>query len=341
MHALRVAIAALVLLGAGCGDPASTLDSGGSSDGGARCKAGDTVACVCLGGGAGTRTCRANGQGYDTCTGCGPEESDGPLPTIQDGGSTTCGDCDGCCDGTACVPYASQLNTLCGKRGTSCSPCGTKVCDKTSGACLAAGGGCSPSNCGDGCCKMVDGVPSCQEMEPTACGTGGGSCTACTNGVLCDGTCTTSIDPDYNFKVYVKSLSFDSRDDGDACWDNYVGFGCADAEVKVCFAIQVGNAMLEGCTDRIDGVAGGEPGQTIDLSWSESAGLIRLSGQAVLIPGSAFIEGGKVRIRALEDDDVNGDDVIASGYYTPVSTLTSPMTVGAYGHVKSITFELR
>src|SRR5688572_10634192 len=94
---------------AACGGSGGS-DLGGLADSGMRCRPGDTADCPCLGGGTGIETCRANGQGYGGCAGCGPEEADGPLPTIQDGGSA-CGDCDGCCDGNACVPYASQLNT--------------------------------------------------------------------------------------------------------------------------------------------------------------------------------------------------------------------------------------
>ena len=312
-------------------------DGGGS---GARCTAGDTQTCACLGGGQGTQTCRASGTSYGPCGGCGPEEEDGPLPILHDMGGSPCGDCDGCCNGAVCVPYASETNTSCGARGQSCATCGAKICDSSSGSCVDASGGCNASTCANGCCKMVNGSPTCFNNQPAACGTGGGACVACTYGVTCNGGCTTDIDSNAQFKVYVKQVVYYNTDTAGNCWDNYGGFGCADSDPQICFGYQSGGSIVEGCTTEIDNVSPAADG-TVTVNYTDANGLVQVNGSPFLVPGTLWIQGGHVRISLYDIDAVNANDVIAQGYKPPVTKLVTPLNTGAYGRVKSLTFELR
>ena len=300
-----------------------------------------TKTCLCLGGGQGTQTCRADETGWGTCAGCGPEESDGPLATVQDSGSSACGACDGCCNGATCVRLSDESNAHCGSRGQACGDCGAKVCDPASGTCLAASGGCTPANCTSGCCKMLGGQLTCQVAQPTACGTGGGTCTACPGGVTCNGACTNQIDGTYPFQVFVRKVVFKDRDPGGSCWDDFAGFGCGAPDPKVCFAFQSGATLIEGCTATItDASTVPAPGQ-LSATWDDMTGLVSAGGQPLIIDGALFVAGSKVRISVYDEDDFNSDDIIAQGYFGPLTTLPVPVTTGAYGSVISVTFELR
>jgi hypothetical protein len=309
---------------------------------GGRCAPGQTQPCICLGGGMGTQTCRASGASYGSCAGCGPEEEDGPLPVIQDGGNP-CGDCDGCCDGATCVPFANQSNMKCGTRGQACGSCGTKICDTGSGMCVDASGGCNASSCANGCCKQVNGTPTCFINQPAACGTGGGTCTACTYGVLCNGGCTTMLDGNAQFKVVVTKASFYNTDvDTTSCWDNYASFGCAQPDVIVCFGYQSGTNLVEGCTTSKDNVPVTRMNPDIDdVTWSEADGTIKSGGQPFLVPGSLFIQGGKVRVRVYDIDDFNDWEVIGSAYINAQSNYAAAYNLSAFGRVTSITFSLK
>ncbi len=328
-----------VALASGCGP--SSGDATDLSQSSARCMAGATKSCLCLGGGEGQQTCRSDEKGWGSCRGCGPEESDGPLVTVSDSGSSACGECDGCCNGATCVHLTAETNAQCGLRGQACETCGNKICDPDSGTCLAASGDCKAANCTNGCCKALNGLVTCQVNEPSACGTGGGTCSACPGGVTCNGTCTNQIAPTYKFKVYVKSVVFADRDPGGSCWDDFAGIGCGSPDPEVCFGFQSGATLIEGCTTVITDASQVPSTGTLSASWDDTTGLVKAGGQPLLIDGALFIAGGKVRISVYDEDDFNSNDIIAQGYYSAVTTRTVPMTIGAYGQVKSLTFELR
>jgi hypothetical protein len=338
MSSLRVCCLALVSFALVACDPGT----GGAPDLSPtpRCSAGATKGCLCLGGGEGQQTCRSDERGWGSCQGCAGAP-DGPVRTLNDSGSSTCGECDGCCDGTTCIHLSQETNTQCGVRGQACDTCGSKICDPDSGTCLAATGGCTPQNCPNGCCKALAGQSTCQINEPTACGTGGASCTACPGGVTCTGACTNQIAPSYKFQVYVKSVEFADHDPGGSCWDDFLGAGCGAPDPEVCFGFLSGNDVIEGCTTVItDASTVSSPGY-LSASWDDSTGLVKAGGQPLLIDSSLFLAGGKVRVSVYDEDDFNANDIIGQGYYTAVSTLSVPMLVGAFDSVKSVTFELR
>jgi hypothetical protein len=340
---MRTLVFSLVIAITGCANP-SSMDGDlamlpEKPDGG-RCQPGSTAQCVCLGGSMGTQTCRASGASYGPCEGCGPEEADGPLPTLQDAGGSPCGDCDGCCMGSTCVQYASQSNTSCGQRGAMCASCGSKVCDTGTGTCVDSSGGCDAQTCAAGCCKMVNGMPTCFIDQPAACGTGGGACTACTYGVTCDNGCTSQIDGNAQFKVIVTQTKFYNTDVGGNCWDNYAGFGCAQPDPVVCFGYQQGSTVIEGCnTEQDDVPADGMGIDTVD--WNETNGLCTSGGSPFLIPGSYFISGGKVRITVYDVDATNAWDVIGQAYILAQPNYYSAYEMSAFGREISTTFELR
>lgn len=93
----------------------------------------------------------------------------------------------GCCNGSTCVPYASQAAGTCGAGGAACGPClSGQDCSTTNGQCL-----CDATSCPHGCCNGATCV-AYAEQTPGQCGTGGVSCAACANAV-CDttsGSCT-------------------------------------------------------------------------------------------------------------------------------------------------------
>jgi hypothetical protein len=187
--------------------------------------------------------------------------------------------------------------------------------------------------------------------QAAACGTGGGMCTACTFGVQCDGSCTTKIDPGAQFKVIVHSADFHNTDGGGSCWDEDF-FACAQPDPVVCFGYQSPSGFVEGCTQQLNDVAA--DGSDMDHpTWDDTTGLVTTgigsscsgnifdNGAPLLIPGSYFISGGKVRISVYDVDCTNDWETIAQGYYTPVTTLSDPMGVGVYGRVTHISFSLK
>ena len=216
---LSIALSACVVLGAcSAGPVVESTDLAGSKPDGGRCTPGDTQTCVCLGGGQGTQTCRASGASFGPCAGCGAELPDG-LPVVMDGGSSACGTCDGCCDGTTCLAFASETKQKCGPRGAACGACaGSDVCSTSNGACVPMGGG----------------------------------CTTCKPGVTCvSGACTNNIDPMASFKVYIKSASVLVNTTN--CPDNWDYFPGGEPDPYVCVGYQSGGTLLQGCSQYVDG----------------------------------------------------------------------------------------
>jgi hypothetical protein len=237
------------------------------------------------------------------------------------------------------VPDATQTTTKCGERGDRCATCGTRDCHTENGVCLDTSGGCSAANCANGCCRLVNGVSSCQVNQPTACGTGGGACVACTPGVTCNGACTTTINPNYNFRVFMKSLDIDSRIDGE-CWD--WNFGCAsEYEFLACFGYFQSTTLLEGCAT-VKVVTDPGPTSPIVMSYNDTDGLVKLpNGQPIYIKGST-ITAGQMRISIREDDlDIEGDDIVAQGYLVNKTSNPQLTTVNNWQSGNQLKFELR
>jgi len=176
--------------------------------------------------------------------------------------------------------------------------------------------------------------------QPAACGIGGGTCTACTYGVLCNGACTSTIDSNAQFKVIVTKAAFFNTDVGGNCWDNYAGFGCAQPDPVVCFGYQSGANLIEACNTQQNDVPADASG--IDnVTWTETTGLITAGGSPFLIPASLFVQGGKVRVSIYDVDATNSNDLIAQAYINATSMYNAAYNLSAFGRSKSITFELR
>lgn len=144
---------ASVLMVSGCSD-----DGGGSSGG--------------VGGG--------EPGGSSSQGGTSGQGSGGTKPTDP------CGDCAGCCDGSTCLPLASQNKLSCGKGGDQCATCGDgKTC--SAGACVVDASVCSPLSC-KGCCA---GGLCRTDLSWTSCGKGGTTCQTCEPMALCttEATC--------------------------------------------------------------------------------------------------------------------------------------------------------
>ncbi|HEX4512559.1 MAG TPA: hypothetical protein VH054_03455 [Polyangiaceae bacterium] len=207
---LRTLIAGLfatLVVAAGCGRSDLTVYTFGDgsvadvqNDGGAcnatTCPTGCCDASGVCRDGTELNTC---GFGAATCNDCQAEHFD-----FCDSQAHACGNVQPTCDVTscpsgcctlfngqqACVSGVSSL--ACGSGGQECSDCTTngQVCDPTKQACVNAP--CGPNNC-KGCCN---GTTCVGAESDTQCGTGGLSCTDCTQQKeLCNtstGQCTTT-----------------------------------------------------------------------------------------------------------------------------------------------------
>jgi hypothetical protein len=265
------------------------------------------------------QTCKASGSGWGTCAGCGTELPDG-IVMVTDMGSGTCGNCDGCCNGPVCVPFAQQNNSTCGPRGEACQACpGTKVCGAGTGTCLDSSAGCGA--CGGGCCKNN----VCLLNQPAACGA---SCTQCTYGVTCDGACTNKIDPAAQFRVYVKSA--DTLVNSTNCTNNWDYFN--DPDLLVCVGYQSGGNFYESCNTHDN--------DRLNATWDDTTGLIQSGGSPLLVPGSVII-AGKMRITLYDYDYPDPNDLMAQGYYPATANLIASYATGAFGCANNIVFELR
>ncbi len=98
--------------------------------------------------------------------------------------------CDGCMDEGVCVP-GTERNS-CGSTGGSCDVC--RDAEECSDRVCVPRKTCTPDTC-TGCCNDAD--ECITGTEALACGTGGTSCEACTDGAACiDQRCTASCGPD-------------------------------------------------------------------------------------------------------------------------------------------------
>ena len=147
------------------------------------CKSGkDTTACglklkTC--GTCGSKTCHEPDCSTGTCQ---YKPISGKTCTGGKCLNGTC--CTGCISGGKCLtPGGGQTNTLCGKSGGTCTPCGTGL-DCLGGGCYCYPGG----SCTKGCCSP-DGSACNWTSSNTTCGVGG-LCTDCTKLFGYGGTCT-------------------------------------------------------------------------------------------------------------------------------------------------------
>lgn len=177
---------------------------------GGHCAAG--ACCTgCIQGGAcqaGTTSgsCGSGGNACTTCGECTACNMSGMC--VGAGGGASCSGgaghctngscCTGCVDPSGtCMPGSSPM--ACGSAGTSCLTCGEcHTC--TTGACMAAGDGtgCTTGSClGGACCNGCFIVGTCQPGTAAgACGPVGGSCVACGECRICDGTRNCAPAPD-------------------------------------------------------------------------------------------------------------------------------------------------
>ena len=133
--------------------------------------------------------------GSETSAECGPAGSTCTTCVTGQECNTTTGQCvcdptscpDGCCNGSACVPWASENNNECGTGGVGCAACAaTQACDTsndaTAGQCI-----CNATTCPQGCCDGNVCVPLGSETS-AACGAAGSTCAACVTGQECNTT---------------------------------------------------------------------------------------------------------------------------------------------------------
>jgi hypothetical protein len=92
-----------------------------------------------------------------------------------DGGADCASTCAGCCDALDRCHDGTAANA-CGASGVKCIDCGSSGFGCVNGSCRGTPPKCGPATCA-GCC---DGLGRCRSGEETdACGSGGGTCSAC------------------------------------------------------------------------------------------------------------------------------------------------------------------
>lgn len=185
-----VAALFVFLLAPGCGRTSlepETLDGGrsancgpsncpnGCCDANGQCRVGsDTRAC----GSAGGRCSDCVGNGFTLCTRsrvCGRDD--------EACSATTCAGCCAIDEGRRRCLSGTEPSA-CGRRGSTCSDCGSqgRSCDANTGACGA--GSCNSQNC-NGCCV---GDKCLLGTDVSSCGEDGRACTTCAVGQTCQPT---------------------------------------------------------------------------------------------------------------------------------------------------------
>lgn len=140
-------------------------------------------------------TCACNEDGSPDGSGAGGSSGTGGKSGSAGGGNNSgkggsggsvqpgpCSSCSGCCDGSTCLPLASQSKLSCGKGGSQCQTCNAdETCD--AGACVLDKSICSPKSCPDGCCTSLG---KCDTSSTwLTCSKGGQSCEVCEPYALC------------------------------------------------------------------------------------------------------------------------------------------------------------
>jgi hypothetical protein len=317
-----------VLPGPAAGDLGQSPQSG--------CTPGQQIDCACPGSSLkGTQVCRESGVGFDRCTGC-PEDGGVAADSGTVGGSP-CGDCAGCCAGTTCVPFATQTNASCGATGTSCAACSSnQTC--LSGACIANTGACD-ATC-KGCCKNNLCVP----YNATNCGDKGGTCSTCMPGALCNGTCTTSIDPNLYFQIIVTSLQVQSTKANGDVWDAVAVGSFTEPDPFVCFeytdaGVAKSGCIKNSCQDFTSCVYSAADG--LVQSYDPNTGTY----SPVYFKGAA-IKSGAITIKVLDDDGYypmgyDSNDLIGMGPLPGRDQLMSSYGTGAFNQVTNVVYSIK
>jgi hypothetical protein len=342
--ALGIVLFCLPVPISGCGGtPGSMPTDGAHADLGradmarrGSCTPGQQQGCACPSGALGMQTCRSNGNGFASCVGC-PDD----LGAGSDDGGTTlgnkCGDCDGCCDGTTCVPYAQQSNGTCGSRASDCAPCATGNC--LFGACVTDTGSCGAS-C-QGCCMGTLCVP----YQASACGDNGSTCAVCTPGTVCSGACGDVLDDSAEFKVYVRSLAVKpTRADGKV-WDPFAFGSYTNPDPYVCVSTGSGADLKTGCTaDNCQDVFSCAPdAATLDglICQRDYFG----SCVAPIYFKGADIKAGRLRFVAYDDDGWYSsgayDDLIGAQSLPATISMQPSYSLGPFGEATDLQFELQ
>jgi len=183
-----------------CNGVDDDCEGGISDDGADQCGPSNTTCCGAIG------ICVDILTDFNHCGGCS-SPCNTMLASLCSGGSCACGtgapctsgqqcvgsgtsatcQCNstscpsGCCNGTMCVPYASQSDNLCGSSGATCTACPyNRTC--ANGACLCFGQVNPPgeSACGDFVDNDCDGDIDCFDSQCS-----GDPCGA--NGMICSG----------------------------------------------------------------------------------------------------------------------------------------------------------
>jgi hypothetical protein len=174
-----VALAAVLLLGVGCGEDTPAGGCGPANCSGC-CHEGSCVQPPT------DKMCGAAGFPCTDCTLMGQTCSAKGL--CEGGGACGPESCTGCCQGNTCIE--SLTDATCGTGGAACVDCTAtgQTCDVGTGTCQGTAS-CGPGTC-VGCCQ---GDTCVQSLTDGACGTGGAACVDCTaTGQTCDvsaGTC--------------------------------------------------------------------------------------------------------------------------------------------------------
>jgi hypothetical protein len=164
--AMRLAVALLLLLAAGCGrsvledEPLAEGPDGGGAGG--------------FSGGSGGGIPIGGASGASGFAGAGGSVG-GAGGSAGFGGGPSCQSCAGCCDAAGTCHSGDDV-TACGLGGVICIDCGAIGFGCVGGACEGPPPVCGPATCA-GCC---DGRGLCRfGTESDACGAGGGECADC------------------------------------------------------------------------------------------------------------------------------------------------------------------
>ncbi len=311
----------LAFVATGCN--ASSSSDGGSSTGDLGmvpgdkcCSPGEASACKCLDGKNGQQTCIGAGVGYSPCqcTGLGADPS---SPKDQFSSANPCGDCDGCCDGIQCVKIGlgNQSKGTCGARG-ACLQCESMTqCESEVGLCtVTTQPDCDASTCALGCCLENRCIP----QTGLACGTAGGTCTACNKGTLCDasGVCSGAVDPASEVKLVLKSIKLATND----CTGN-------TPKLQVCVHYEQSSPFvqkLQGCTAIC----------AASTSCSPTVGTMVSGLVPVYYPGRAISKGFEIQVW---DNAATPPRLIARDKVAGVMNLMSYGDFGPFGQVSSLT----
>lgn len=127
----------------------------------------------------------ACGNGGNSCAPCASGTCN--MGACQVVATCTAANCNGCCQGTLCVPFGGQNASQCGLGGSACTACAANnscnsgVCSPTVACDFFSCPGC----CSNGQCQAV------ANQSTTSCGVNGALCTSCTSGATCSsGVCS-------------------------------------------------------------------------------------------------------------------------------------------------------